>query len=118
MKLLVKIAMVVLAMTTLLIVLVTMLNDNVIMLIMCVMITLTKMRVVMVVRIQVDGNASNYEGSVKGDDDGDAIRQLGGKGDDDGDTIRQLGGLEEQGGAHHDHALLSSGKVCDEVCRK
>ena len=34
MKLLVKIAMVVLAMTTLLIVLVTMLNDNVIMLIM------------------------------------------------------------------------------------
>ena len=104
MKLLVKIAMVVLAMTTLLIVLVTMLNDHVIMLIMCVMITLTKMRVVMVVRIHVDGNASNYEGSVKGDDDGDAIRQLG--------------GLEEQGGAQHDHALLSSGKVCDEVCRK
>ena len=54
MKLLVKIAMVVLAMTTLLIVLVTMLNDHVIMLIMCVMITLTEMRVVMVVRIQVD----------------------------------------------------------------
>ena len=104
MKLLVKIAMVVLAMTTLLIVLVTMLNDNVIMLIMCVMITLTKMTLVMMIWIQVDGNASNYEGSVKGDDDGDAIRQLG--------------GLEEQGGAHHDHALLSSGKVCDEVCRK
>ena len=104
MKLLVKIAMVVLAMTTLLIVLVTMLHDNVIMLIMCVMITLTKMTLVMMIWIQVDGNASNYEGSVKGDDDGDAIRQLG--------------GLEEQGGAHYDHALLSSGKVCDEVCRK
>ena len=104
MKLLVKIAMVVLAMTTLLVVLVTMLNDNVIMLIMCVMITLKKMSVVIMIWIQVDGNASNYEGS--------------GKGDDDGDTIRQLGGLEEQGGAHHDHALLSSGKVCDEVGRK
>ena len=104
MKLLVKIAMVVLAMTTLLIVLVTMLHDNVIMLIMCVMITLTKMTLVMMIWIQVDGNASNYEGSVKCDDDGDAIRQLG--------------GLEEQGGAQHDHALLSSGKVCDEVCRK
>ena len=85
---------------------------------MCVMITLTKMSVVIMIWIQVDGNASNYEGSGKGDDDGDTIRRLGGKGDDDGDTIRQLGGLEEQGGAHHDHVLLSSGKVCDEVGRK
>ena len=77
MKLLVKIAMVVLAMTTLLVVLVTMLNDNVIMLIMCVMITLKKMSVVIMIWIQVDGNASNYEGSGKGDDDGDTIRRLG-----------------------------------------
>ena len=69
--------------------------------IMCVMITLTKMRVVMVVRIQVDGNASNYEGS--------------GKGDDDGDSTRRFGDLEEEGGAHYAHVLLSSGKVCVEV---
>ena len=37
---------------------------------------------------------------------------------DDGNTLRRFGGLEKQGGAHHAHVLLSSGKGCYEVGRK